>query len=666
MLSPLLAPFIALMNRLSYANKFLLISFIFTLPLLWLAILQLNSLSESLKQTQQRHQGLKAVDLALKVVSQHELLRDRRTLLGVEQEPPAQQPQIFAQLNQQLQQLSQMPALQTSAIKQQLSRLQQFEAARKPTQYNLPIIFASASEGVTASWQLVRNLSYSSGLAQDPDIANFLLMKLLIDELEPLYQALGSARAFAGNIYHTGQNSDAAGEAIDGSIDQILQAKSRFNSYLEVLEREPNIIRFNRDELNNSIDQAQQVIVEQVLDRFEYEGGPEPVFSALSQPIEQVDGIAAAALGAIEQALMQRHQQQQQRFYTLLGAIIVVLIVAGCLFLAFFLSVRDALGQILNTTQQVAAGDLTSQTEVNTRDELGTMAQAINQMIDQMHRLIEQVLSTSASTTAQADQVEQIAAQSREAVERQCSETEQVATAINQMVASVQEVAKHCQTAAQESDKVRDESARGQQVVGRTLDSIHQLANDIQDSTSVINQLATESDNISQVLVVIRGIAEQTNLLALNAAIEAARAGEQGRGFAVVADEVRSLAQRTQDSTAEIEAMIGRLQSGVSDAVQAMDRSSQRAGSTVDESQQVRDALDQIETSIHSVADVSLQIASAAEQQTSVAEEIDRNVVSISAVGQQTAAGARETAEASHEVSRLAQELSELVRKFKV
>ena len=666
MLSPLLAPFIALMNRLSYANKFLLISFIFTLPLLWLAILQLNSLSESLEQTQQRHQGLKAVDLALKVVSQHELLRDRRTLLGVEQEPPAQQPQILAQLNQQLQQLSQMPALQTSAIRQQLSRLQQFEAARKPSQYNLPIIFASVSEGVTASWQLVRNLSYSSGLAQDPDIANFLLIKLLIDELEPLYQALSSARAFAGNIYHTGQNSDSAGEAIDGSIDQILQAKDRFNSYLEVLERQPNMVRFNRDELNNSIDQAQQIIVEQVLDRFEYEGGPEPVFSALSQQIEQVDGIAATALGAIEQALMQRHQQQQQRFYTLLGAIIVVLIVAGCLFLAFFLSVRNALGQILNTTQQVAAGDLTSQTKVNTRDELGTMAQAINQMIDQMHRLIEQVLSTSASTTAQADQVEQIAAQSREAVERQCSETEQVATAINQMVASVQEVAKHCQTAAQESGKVRDESARGQQVVGRTLDSIHQLANDIQDSTCVINQLATESDNISQVLVVIRGIAEQTNLLALNAAIEAARAGEQGRGFAVVADEVRSLAQRTQDSTAEIEGMIGRLQSGVSDAVQAMDRSSQRAGSTVDESQQVRDALDQIETSIHSVADVSLQIASAAEQQTSVAEEIDRNVVSISAVGQQTAAGARETAEASHEVSRLAQELSELVRKFKV
>ncbi|WP_372239969.1 methyl-accepting chemotaxis protein [Pseudomonas sp. 9AZ] len=237
---------------------------------------------------------------------------------------------------------------------------------------------------------------------------------------------------------------------------------------------------------------------------------------------------------------------------------------------------------------------------------------------------------------------------------------------MNQMAATVQEVARSAAEAVSNAQDVNRETVSGRELLNAQVDSIKSLAEEIVRSVRVINQLASDSQAISQVLEVIRGIAEQTNLLALNAAIEAARAGEQGRGFAVVADEVRSLAKRTRQSTEEIEQMIAKLQGGVGEAVSAMSSSNKMAETTVTHSDQMQHALAHILDLVNNIVDQNQQIAAAAEQQTAVANEIDRNIVQINASGELTADAANRTEQASQHLTMQVSELKKLIGAFRV
>ncbi|WP_371926355.1 methyl-accepting chemotaxis protein [Pseudomonas sp. D(2018)] len=234
------------------------------------------------------------------------------------------------------------------------------------------------------------------------------------------------------------------------------------------------------------------------------------------------------------------------------------------------------------------------------------------------------------------------------------------------MSATAQEVARSAAAAVDSAQSVNQETVSGRALVESQLGSIERLASEIDQSVSVINQLAADSASISRVLEVIKGIAEQTNLLALNAAIEAARAGEQGRGFAVVADEVRTLAKRTQQSTEEIEQMIIKLQGGVGAAVKAMNASHQMADGTVSQSGKVQAALENILGAVGMIVDQNQQIAAAAEQQTAVAHDIDQNIVEINRAGERTADGASQTERASRELSGQVAQLKQLIGAFRV
>ncbi|WP_371915502.1 methyl-accepting chemotaxis protein [Pseudomonas sp. HAR-UPW-AIA-41] len=234
------------------------------------------------------------------------------------------------------------------------------------------------------------------------------------------------------------------------------------------------------------------------------------------------------------------------------------------------------------------------------------------------------------------------------------------------MSATAQEVARSAAAAVQSAQSVNDETVSGRSLVENQVGSIRRLAAEIDQSVAVINQLAADSASISRVLEVIKGIAEQTNLLALNAAIEAARAGEQGRGFAVVADEVRTLAKRTQQSTEEIEQMIAKLQGGVGAAVKAMSVSHQMADGTVSQSGQVQQALENILGAVGMIVDQNQQIAAAAEEQTAVAHDIDQNIVQINQAGERTAEGSSQTEQASRELSAQVAQLKQFIGAFKV
>ncbi|MFN2349643.1 MAG: methyl-accepting chemotaxis protein [Thioalkalivibrio sp.] len=310
-------------------------------------------------------------------------------------------------------------------------------------------------------------------------------------------------------------------------------------------------------------------------------------------------------------------------------------------------------------------GDLTQRLPVEGNNELSELATAFNTFVAKIQDLVKQVAGATAQLAAASEELSATSDQTTQQVRRQQSETDQVATAMNEMTATVQEVARNATEAAHAARETDSEASAGRDVVGTTIRSIESLAGEVENAAEVIHRLSADSEEIGKVLDVIRGIAEQTNLLALNAAIEAARAGEQGRGFAVVADEVRTLASRTQDSTHTIQEMIERLQGNASGAVKVMEKGREQARGSVEQATKAGQSLETITGSVARITDMNTQIASAAEEQSAVAEEINRNVVNISQAVDESASGSQQISTASEELARLAAELQSMVGQFR-
>ncbi|MHC2146081.1 methyl-accepting chemotaxis protein [Pseudomonas sp. 210_17 TE3656] len=324
------------------------------------------------------------------------------------------------------------------------------------------------------------------------------------------------------------------------------------------------------------------------------------------------------------------------------------------------------LRQTLNAADRVASGDLRHDLNVERRDELGQLQRSMQRMTVSLRELIGGIGDGVTQIASAAEELSAVTEQTSAGVNNQKVETDQVATAMNEMAATVQEVARNAEEAS-EAALVADQQAReGDRVVAESIAQIERLATEMNHSSDAMGQLKSESDKIGSVLDVIKSVAQQTNLLALNAAIEAARAGEAGRGFAVVADEVRSLAQRTQQSTEEIEALIAGLQSGTQQVASSMDASRELTASSVELTRRAGTSLETITHTVSSIQAMNQQIAAAAEQQSAVAEEINRSVMNVRDVSDQTSAASEETAASSVELARLGTHLQGLVGKFQL
>jgi methyl-accepting chemotaxis protein len=361
-----------------------------------------------------------------------------------------------------------------------------------------------------------------------------------------------------------------------------------------------------------------------------------------------------------------RDQETAQAKNTLI--IVAVLALAFGLLAAWIITrqIVAPLQQTLSAVERVASGDLSHDLVVSRRDEMGQLQGSLQRMVVSLRGLVGGIRDGVIQIASAAEQLSAVTEQTSAGVNSQKVETDQVATAMHEMTATVQDVARNAEEASEAAVAADQQAREGERVVGEAIAQIERLANEVGNSTEAMGHLKHESDKIGSVLDVIKSVAQQTNLLALNAAIEAARAGEAGRGFAVVADEVRSLAQRTQKSTEEIEELILGLQSGTEKVATIMDNSRSLTDSSVELTRRAGSSLENITRTVSAIQSMNQQIAAAAEQQSATAEEINRSVLNVRDVSEQTSAASEETAASSAELARLGVHLQTLVGQFKV
>ena len=670
-----LAPAIRLMERLRYPFKFGLIFLLIFLCLLTLSSIVIGELKNKINTWENERRGLayiNAVRLPIEHIQQHRGMT--HSYLHGDQSFRDRIMQKRREVDKYLEALRRVDQREGAALNtaDQIKTLQQEWQRIKSASMNMAgeESFKAHSDLINRLIELTHHVADSSEITLDPKLDGYYLGDMLANIFPQLTEAMGQARALSAGAAAAGGLSREDAVKLTALVGRINKFSEDMNRNLKTAGKEnPEVAQALRGAVQNSnqaITAFKNMLHEHVLGIDKITLGSQTIFDTATTVIGETYALYDSATPALDKIFGNRIDADRKKMLMAVSVSGLALLIVAYLFSGLYYSVLGNIKTISDATRRFAGGDLTTRVKLNSRDELGEIGDAFNTMNAQFETLIQQINGSTSQLAVAAEQLAAIAKHSAENVDQQRLETDQVATAMNQMAATVQEVANNTNGAAGAAAQANQEAKNSGRVVGLTSQTIATLAGEIEKAANVIKRVDSDSLAIGSVLDVIRGIAEQTNLLALNAAIEAARAGEQGRGFAVVADEVRTLAGRTQQATREIQDMIVKLQGGAREAVQVMDESRQRARTSVDQAQAAADAINIIIQAVTTINQMNTQIATAAKEQRITTEEMNRSITRIRDVAEETAASAEQTTGASDELARLALQLQTLVGRFTV
>ena len=668
-------PVTALMNQFSCGKKMLIISLAFIIPLVITYYMLLNEQLAVIRFVEKEQRGLEYIIPLRKLVQhlpEHRGLTNRflagetrvKTQILAKRRQIAEDIERLDEVDQRLGEEFEVKA-KWSAIKNNWQRLQDGASSGSGKE-----VFAKHSQLIGNVLSLLKDVGDSSNLTLDPELDSYYLIQSVVSLIPQVVENLGQARGLASGIAVSGAPGLRQTIRLTSLLATVQNDIHELKRGVDVLSRANQQVfsRISRD-FNRAVSQSNnylQFLSKEILQVEQVKVDPEIVFGqgsdVIAKNFKTLDLMIPELIGVLK-------EREDHYFNSLVMESVIVVVMtmlAIYLFMGFFQSFIIAIEKLKTATAEVAAGNLGVKVELKNRDQFGEVAESFNEMSKQFSEVLKEVQVVVEQLATSAVQLSHTSEEANEGVQRQQTEVEQMASGMTEMAASAQEVARSAQSTAEATQAAHENASTGSSAIESTVKAIHALSDEFAIATDVVQNLANDSEKIGSVLDVIRSIAEQTNLLALNAAIEAARAGEHGRGFAVVADEVRTLASRTQESTQEIQDMIERLQAGTMEAVSVMQAGQKRTVNTVEETKRESVFLADIINSISEIDDMCRHIASASEQQSSVAETMSQSVEHINQVTHQSLQGSQQTLENSVGLRQLSDRIRALISRFRL
>jgi len=672
MFRSLMLPGIKFMGRLSYASKFSLISFLFLVPLVILSGQVFLAAFDSMKKTEREITAVRSVELLLVFAKDLENVRDVSSAAVIQNDEALKEEatRLIASLPQKTNTLIEKLEdnnLITTIEEWRSQYLGRFSIVGEQRQPAFLDQFNYFQTNIDEIYLTARQYAQTSGLTLDSDDAIQRLTSTLLIDLPQIERAAGlghSAGIYAfAEQYLQSSTYDLMNLIYDEILaaeqgTELVMANAEVTGDAALADNASNVLKFMND-LRMTLD-------EEVIMAASIERSWQDFHNYYLEASSVFDNLRGNAFPLLQTRLEERLAGQTTRVTTLVAVLLVTLSIIVYLYLSFFMSVRATIKSFTRTAGVVAEGDFTRQIEVVGSDEMGQLRDAFNQMIDNIRQTLTAVKDSASEVGVNVSEVESIADRSREAVTVQLAQTNEVSTTIEEVAESAADVSRLAEEAEEAARSGQGKSDEAGKVVTRVMGEVGRLSDEMENSMAAVNRLAENSTSISSILETIKGIAEQTNLLALNAAIEAARAGEQGRGFAVVADEVRTLASRTQGSAQEIETLISDVQENIVKAVDTMRVNRDMVDATVKNSVQVSDTLAEIQQSMGDIQQRTDRIAGTAGQQREAATRLRTNLSEIRSTGEETSRNAEGTVQAVAKTRSIAESLGNKVGQFKV
>lgn len=672
MLKTILWPAIRLMGRLSYAAKFGLISFLFMVPLVFLSGQVFYASYQSLKKTEGEMIAANNIQQVMNIVYALEDFRNHAAPLVFQQDSQLNNRMLDYRSEISSRYAKALDAIDDEILTEQLkafkknnfSKLSVDGDSRMPTftdQFNF------YQQVIDQLYLVINTYAQSTGLALDSDAEIQQLMLITLSNSPVIRDAasLGYSAGIFAMIekYLQSMTYDLLNDVFDRMVavetDVQLVTSSLEGLGLNSIAEQAKVSGRGMVDIQITLDEEVIAATNLVMTWTEFEAYSMPRITALRE-------LDSLILPLIAQKLQARLDDQSSHMFTTATVLLTVMSIIIYLYSAFFLSVQYSIARFFSAAQKIAQGDLTQRINFAGKDEMGQLRDAFNEMTSEVRGILSTVKDTAENVGEKVSDVETIANSSRQAVNTQMAQTEEVANTITDMSERAITVVSMAGFAEQAALSGADRSTQAGEVVHNVISDVQHLSEEMSNSMEAVNRLADNSTNISSILGTIKGIAEQTNLLALNAAIEAARAGEQGRGFAVVADEVRTLASRTQGSAEEIEGLIKEVQQNIQRAVDTMEVNRTMVDKTVDSSGQVGEALESIQGSMREIQSKTLEIVSTASNQQEAAKALDNNLSVIREHGEETVQNVEGTVNAVRQTQSLTESLKQRVERFKV